>query len=59
MKESPVLMIYLESISPAEDTLSDRFINSNQLEDPMYQLTIEASPALHALKAETDAEAER
>jgi hypothetical protein len=29
-KESPILRICLKSIGPAEDTLSDRFINSNQ-----------------------------
>jgi hypothetical protein len=42
----------LESIGPAEDTLIDRFINSNQ--DLMYRLTIKSSPT-----AGTDAEAEQ
>jgi hypothetical protein len=33
----------LGSIGPAEDTLSERFINNNQ--DLAYQLTIKSSPA--------------
>ncbi len=40
-KESSILRICLESIGPAEDTLSNCFINSNQ--DLMYQLTIKLS----------------
>jgi hypothetical protein len=41
-KESSILRICLESIGPAEDTLSNCFINSNQ--DLMYRLTIKSSP---------------
>jgi hypothetical protein len=40
-KGSPELSICLESIDPAEDTLSDRFMNSNQ--DLIYRLTIKSS----------------
>jgi hypothetical protein len=56
-RESPMIrvrIVCLESIGPAEDTLSDHFINSNQ--DLMYRLTI--SRAIQASKAETNAEAE-
>jgi hypothetical protein len=53
-KESSILRICLESIGPAEDTLSNCFINSNQ--DLMYRLTIRAR---QALKADTEAEAEQ
>jgi hypothetical protein len=41
-KESSILRICLESIGPAEDTLSNCFMNSNQ--DLMYRLTIKSSP---------------
>ena len=51
-KESSILRICLESIGPAEDTLSNCFINSNQ--DLMYRLTFKSS-----LKADTEAEAEQ
>jgi hypothetical protein len=42
-KESSILRICLESIGPAEDTLSNCFINSNQ-DRLMYRLTIKSSP---------------
>jgi hypothetical protein len=41
-KESSILRICLESISPAGDKLSNCFINSNQ--DLMYRLMIKSSP---------------
>jgi hypothetical protein len=40
-ERKPDTRICLKSISPAEDTLSDGFINSNQ--DLVYQLTIKSS----------------
>jgi hypothetical protein len=41
--ESPILRMCLESIGPAEDTLSDCFIGSNQ--DLVHRLAITSSPA--------------
>jgi hypothetical protein len=45
-KENSILSlrICLESICPAEDTLSNSFINLNSNQDLMYRLTIKSSP---------------
>jgi hypothetical protein len=51
-KESPILRICLKKIGPAEDTLSDRVISSNQ--DLMYRLTMKwSATGLESLKGVT------